>query len=287
LTERGAQRVRKTFFEAKVNVVINCDETFIRFHEVSTKVLAKKGSKRVGVARKLDEKDGCTLMVSMEMKTSQLLPPFVIFKGGFCKTLMKKWKDYEHGTVLFTENHWQTEETMKIYVNHLRLTFPGKTIGLVFDCAPSHSRGLVQWINKENEESNTKVVVEYIDECLTSIYQPCDIMINKPLKSKVRSHYYKHVRGLNSKPGEKLVISRENLMNFIVLSYNEINNEQIYDRTIAESFNKCGLNPYSLDTDLKSFRRHLDSLNEVKAYDLLIEANHHEEFKASLESILN
>jgi hypothetical protein len=58
-------------------------------------------------------------------------------------------------------------------------------------------------------------------------------------------------------------------------------------RTIAESFNKCGLNPYSLDTDLKSFRRHLDSLNEVKAYDLLIEANHHEEFKASLESILN
>ena len=28
-------------------------------------------------------------MVSMKMKTSQLLPPFVIFKGGFGKTLIK------------------------------------------------------------------------------------------------------------------------------------------------------------------------------------------------------
>ena len=52
LAERGAQRVRKTFSEAKVNVVINCDETFIRFHEASKKVLARKGSTRVGVARK-------------------------------------------------------------------------------------------------------------------------------------------------------------------------------------------------------------------------------------------
>ena len=88
LAERGAQRVRKTFSKAKVNVVINCDETFIRFHEASKKVLARKGSKRVGVARKLDNKDGCTLMVSMEMRSSQLLPPFVIFKVGFGKILM-------------------------------------------------------------------------------------------------------------------------------------------------------------------------------------------------------
>ena len=108
-------------------------------------------------------------------------------------------------------------------------------------------------------------------------------MINKPLKSKLRSHYYTHVHGLNSKPGEKIIISRKKLMTFIVLSFNEINNEQIYDKTISESFNKCGVNPYSLDSDLEIFRRHLDSINEVKAYELLIEANHHEELKASLE----
>ena len=285
MAERGAQRVRKTFSEAKVNVVINCDETFIRFHVASKKILARKGSKRVGVSRKLDEKDGCTLMVSMEMRSSQLLPPFVIFKGGFGKTLMKKWKDYEHGTVLFTQKHWQTEETMKIYVNHLRLSFPGKVIGLLFDCAPSHSKRLVKWINEENKISETKIIVEFIDECLTSIYQPCDVTMNKPLKAKVRHHYYTHIRGLNTKPGEKIVITRELLMKFIVSSFNEINNEQMHNRSIAESFNTCGVNPYSCNNDLKSFKKHLDSLNEVKAYELLIETNNHKEFKALVECV--
>ena len=187
--------------------------------------------------------------------------------------------------MLFTENHWQTEETMKKYANHLWLSFPGKVIGLLFDCAPSHSKGLVKWINEENEVLDTKIIAEFIDECLTSIYQPCDMMINKPLKGKVRSRYYKHIRGLSSEPGEKLVISREVLMKFIVSSFNEINDEQMHDRSIAESFNKCGVNPYSRDNDLESFKRHLDSLNKVKGYKLLIQTNHYEKFKASLECI--
>ena len=77
------------------------------------------------------------------------------------------------------------------------------------------------------------------------------------------------------------------LLKFIVLSFNKNNDEQMHDRSIAESFNKCGVNPYSRDIELESFKRHLDSLNEVKAYELLIQANHHEEFKASLECILH
>ena len=40
------------------------------------------GEKRVGVARKIDEKQGCTVMVSNEAKTSQILSAFIIFKGG-------------------------------------------------------------------------------------------------------------------------------------------------------------------------------------------------------------
>ena len=95
--------------------------------------------------------------------------------------------------MVFTENHWQTEEIMKIYANHLWLSFPGKVIGLLFDCAPSHSKSLIEWINEENKISGTKIIVEYIDECLTSIYQPCDVMMNKPLKGKIHFHYYGHI----------------------------------------------------------------------------------------------
>jgi len=70
--------------------VIAADETFLRFHESSSKVLAPKGAKRVGMALKCNEKEGCTLMVSMEMISSQLLPPFVIFKKKFGIILMKE-----------------------------------------------------------------------------------------------------------------------------------------------------------------------------------------------------
>ena len=88
--------------------------------------------------------------------------------------------------------------------------------------------------------SDTKIVVEYIDKCLTSTYQPCDVIINKPLKAKVHSYKYNHIRGLSSKPGrEKLIISRKVFTtNFIAAS------EQIYDRIIANSFNEGGLNIY-------------------------------------------
>ena len=63
------------------------------------------GEKRVGVARKIDEKQGCTVMVSIEAKTSQILPAFIIFKGGFCKRLMHQWKEYKPSNVVFTKNH--------------------------------------------------------------------------------------------------------------------------------------------------------------------------------------
>lgn len=102
----GALRTRNRIREEDVQVVIAADETFLRFHDASSTVVAPEGAKRVGTAMKSYEKEGCTLMVSMEMISSQLLPPFVIFKGQFAKTLMKRWQGYSKSSVLFTSNHW-------------------------------------------------------------------------------------------------------------------------------------------------------------------------------------
>jgi len=82
LAIEGAARVRQKFKAENVSVVIAADETFLRFHESSSEVLAPRGAKRVGTSLKCNEKEGCTLMVSMEMISSQLLPPFVIFKAN-------------------------------------------------------------------------------------------------------------------------------------------------------------------------------------------------------------
>jgi hypothetical protein len=94
---------------------------------------------------------------------------------------MNQWKDHKGSVVMFTENHWMSEECMKIYLDRIRGLFPGKKVGITFDYAPSHSKVLMQWILDENvaDKTSTTLVVDYIDPCLTSIYQPCDIVVNR------------------------------------------------------------------------------------------------------------
>ena len=87
----------------------------------------------------------------------------------------------------------------------------------------------------------------------------------------IHEQLLQHIHGLKSKPGEHLSIRRETLMNIIVSSFNEINHEQHFDRTVYESFNICGVNPYLRDDDaLPSFRNHFDNMSEIKAYELLL-----------------
>jgi hypothetical protein len=73
--------VREKFREERITVVLAGDETFVRFNEVGEKVLAPSGSKHVGLAMTMDLRDGCTVLPTMHMNASQLLPPVVIFKG--------------------------------------------------------------------------------------------------------------------------------------------------------------------------------------------------------------
>ena len=79
----GAERVRKLFQSHSVKRIFSADETNVKFHEVSKTVLAPQGIKRVGTACSVPSSDGCTIMVTMDMLTSQLTPPFIIYKGTF------------------------------------------------------------------------------------------------------------------------------------------------------------------------------------------------------------
>ena len=85
----GAAQIVKTFREKNVGAVMAADETFIRFHKHNTRILVPSGEKRVGTAAKFKEKEGCTLMVTMDVLSSSLLRPFIIFTGKFCRQLMK------------------------------------------------------------------------------------------------------------------------------------------------------------------------------------------------------
>ena len=114
LSIAGAERARETFLKNKINVLlVAADETFLRFHEAPNKVVAPKGSKRVGLSIKCDDKTGCTVMITMEAISSQLLPPFIIFKGICGAVLMKQWQSYEDATVVLTKNQRKVKPHFK------------------------------------------------------------------------------------------------------------------------------------------------------------------------------
>ena len=142
-----------------------------------------------------------------------------------------------------------TAETNILYLQYLVGLFEGRKIGLVFDNAPSHvSAEVMDWINLYNRKApeNEQLVVEFVDPCLTSIYQPPDVVMNAPLKRLIRQQYHDHVHRISQdqsqlskfKPGDKVTVPRETLIDFIEKAYDNINKENIKRRWIAESFNK-------------------------------------------------
>ncbi len=96
--EENALRIRNQFHKAKVDVVINADETFVLFHMQDHKLIVPTGIKRVGTAAQVDnEKVGVTVLISCEFKTSMILPPMVIFTGVYGAKLMHQWEAFEDG----------------------------------------------------------------------------------------------------------------------------------------------------------------------------------------------
>ena len=115
--KKGAARVRERFMEEDIDVVLAADETFIRFHESFDTVLAPIGEKRIGSTARIDNKMGCTVLPTMDMSASCLLPPMIIFTGVFGGHLMKRWRNYSNSLVLFTEKHWMTSNTFILYLD--------------------------------------------------------------------------------------------------------------------------------------------------------------------------
>ena len=98
---------------------------------------------------------------------------------------------HKTSTVLFTENHEQTSLAVIIYLESLQKLYTSeKVIGLIWDKASSdYSDEVVDYIAKINQTSTPKVVVDFVDAGLTSVYQTPNVVINKPLKKAIRSQY--------------------------------------------------------------------------------------------------
>ena len=224
--------MRKLFEEEEIDVVLSADETFLRFYECTKQVLAPKGVKRVGVALFVNEKYGCLVMITLDMSENIALSPFIIFTSVFSAILMNEYKYMTKATVLFTDTHWMTSATNILHFKYLSNLYRGKKISLVYNKSPSHCSKAVKnhakrWNNNPNHTCT--FLIEFVDPCLTSVYQSPDVMNNKSFMALIRTKYNESISteliNGNINIGDKYKVSRGDLTNlFVNKLMNEIRN---------------------------------------------------------------
>jgi hypothetical protein len=184
-------------------------------------------------------------MISCKYRTSSILPSMIIFTVVYCAKLMKQWANFDRGKVIFNESHWMTSNAAIIYLSYLINIFKGEKIGLIWDKHTSHySEEVLQFIQNCNEDDSTttSIVLELVDEGPTPIIQ---VLLET-----------------TTTDWKKVVASREMLVDFVLDTISEINNDNNKHQFIAESFRRCGLNPWSKEKSLEAFQNHLDALEK-------------------------
>ena len=178
--------------------------------------------------------------------------------------LMSQWAGFDKAKVIFNQSYWMTSNTAIIYIAYLRSMFQGKRIWLTWDKHTSHySEEALNFITRSNEENkDTKVLVELVDEGLTPIIQVPDVAVNKVFKAAVKKRYHQYRAELPVVIGKKVSVTREQLVDFVLQAIDEINEDNNDNLFIHDAFKKCGLNPWSKNNSLKAFKDHLDSLEE-------------------------
>lgn len=150
-----------------------------------------------------------------------------------------------------------------IYISYLMSMFHGKTIGLIWDKHSSHySAEVEEFVEKCNADkaTDTRIVLELVDEGLTPIIQVPDVAVNKVFKAAVKEKYHAYRSGLQVAIGKKISVPREKMVEFVLEAIAEINEQNNESQFIRDAFKRCGLNPWSKENSLQAFEEHLAKL---------------------------
>ena len=92
----------------------------------------------------------------------------------------------------------------------------------------------------DNPDRTCIFVIEFVDPCLTSVYQPPDGMYNKPVKALIRTKSNESIsieliKG-NLNIGDKYKVSRDDLINFICQTIDKLNRNKYLNRFLYMLF---------------------------------------------------
>ena len=89
------------------------------------------------------------------------------------------------------------------------------------------------------------------------------------MKTTIKRLYYAYKNSLKLQTGDKVVVPREVIINWIEQAVKEANDGQKRTRKVASIFQLCELNPH--DSEKMQFGAHLQTLSENSTYDALIQ----------------
>ena len=178
--------------EIPKELIINWDQTGMKYVPVSNWTFEEKGAKRVEIAG-LDDKHQITVLLSCTMD-GKLLPTQVIYAGKTPACLPKV--QYPADWYLtYSENHWSNEHTMMGYLHNILIPYVNATCDslklskthpavVIFDTF----KGQTTPSFLDSLEENI-LVVEIPPNC-TDRLQLLDLAVNKPLKDQMKRQFH-------------------------------------------------------------------------------------------------
>eukprot|EP00918_Siedleckia_nematoides_P068619 GHVU01149499.1.p1 GENE.GHVU01149499.1~~GHVU01149499.1.p1 ORF type:complete len:247 (-),score=20.03 GHVU01149499.1:404-1144(-) len=169
--------------------VFNADETFLEYNTTSQRSIAAQGSRHVGSLETFREKDGITVMVTVNCMESTLELPMLIFKGKPDANIQKRYTFAQGLHIECNSKHWMNHETMCRWLEILRnqLWLKGYLrVVIIVDSAAQHIHPEVLEFCRDTRGTECEVHIRFILGGLTGIIQPCDVYVNKILKSYIR-----------------------------------------------------------------------------------------------------
>lgn len=210
----------------------NADQTPVYFEMPECSTITEKGAKSVSILTGGNEKQRCTVMLSVTADGNKL-PPFIIFKR---KTLQKKIIFPSNVIVRAQPKGWMDNGLVEEWLQEVWLKRPGVLLNkrsmLVLDSYRGHLTNNIKDKLKDNKSD-----LAVIPGGLTSILQPLDVCINKPFKQKLKQRYSNFMAttthqftpsGRIKKPSLELIVK------WVIDSWDEIDAE-----IIIKSFKKC------------------------------------------------
>jgi len=246
---RNSQPRAENFWEIAVNYpvgryelsnICNLDETPIPFEYLHGKTYNQQGEKTVRVkeTRSGWDKRQATLVVCIFADGVARVPPMIIFHGTGTRLRAERQRYHQNVLVEFNPTAYMNDTLFERYIiSHLIPVLGNRPTLFALDLMGSHKTPAVLDLLRQNN-----ITPSLIPAGCTSLVQPLDVSVNKPLKERIRDLTDERIFQLESMAEfEKWTVGDRRVMTTECVgeAFHQFHTERA--EVIQRSFRKVGL----------------------------------------------